>query len=89
MIENIRMNSGFWGYKVLKKNWKLNSGQRFQKSAFRLWEENEFANLLVIHASVHIDTLKAKTAVQNLEFRRKLKAEWPEGTLTLHGLGLI
>jgi len=66
---SIGMDSGcthflFW---ILGMQNKLNSGQRFQKSAFRLWEENGFANVLAV--LTHINILKDKNAVQNSEFR--------------------
>jgi len=41
-------------------------GENLDKiSAFRLWEENVFANVLVIQVLVYTNILKAKTAVWN------------------------
>ena len=57
-----------------KKSWKLNSGQRFQKSAFPLWEKL-ICKCACNSGSTHIDILKAKSAVQNSDFRWDETAE--------------
>jgi len=57
--------------KDAKKSWKLNSGERFQKSTFRLrLEENGFEMCLQFRFQLALISWKLKTAVQNSEFRR-------------------
>ena len=53
----------------MQKELKAEFWTKMSEISFQVMRRNGFANVLVIYISVHVDILKAKTAVQTLEFR--------------------